>query len=80
MQPHPQKKFYEEKVYYLMLPHITYAFSAELKNATQNLQAPQERHYKLFLHKHFWGCGCTCMHSGFLIDGYYTITPPQKVT
>ena len=40
------------------------------KNATQNFQAPQERYNKLFLHKKIWGCDCTCMHSGFLINGH----------
>ncbi len=65
-------------IFYLM-PICVY-IPRRTKNATQNFQAPQERYNKLFLRKKCWGCGCTCMHSGFLINGYYTITPPQKVT
>ena len=36
------------------------------KNAGKFFQAPQESPKKM------WGCGCTCMHSGFSIKGNYT--------
>ena len=59
--------------------HMRIYILRRTKNATQNFQAPQERYNKVFLHKNFWGCGCTCMHSGFLINGYYS-TPKGHMT